>query len=75
MCVSDPALRYLDDGALIAQFERFTVFNARRPRDQIRVLALDEEHAHVEGANYLGLARHRVAVIRLPGFLESAALA
>ncbi len=66
-----PELRYLDDGALVAQFERFTVFQASRPRTQIGVLALDEEHAAVEGSNYLGLPRRLVAVVRTPGFLES----
>jgi hypothetical protein len=75
MFVDDPELRYLDDGALVAQFERFVVFNAQKPRQQIGVLALDEEHAAVEGANYLGLSRWHVASIRTPGFLESNGLA
>ena len=66
-----PELRYLDDGALVAQFERFVVFNARQPRQQIGVLALDREHAEVEGALHLGLPRRLVAVVRTPGFLES----
>jgi hypothetical protein len=73
--IEEPALRYLDDGALIAQFERFVVFNADRPRQQIGVLALDEEHAQVEGSNYLSLPRHRCAVVRTPGFLQSSDLA
>jgi hypothetical protein len=68
---SDPELRYLDDGALVSMFDRFVVFNARNPRQQIGVLALDAEHAEVEGANYLELPRYRVAVVRTPGFLES----
>jgi hypothetical protein len=68
-------LRYLDDGALVAQFERFVVFDDRDTRNQIRVLALDEEHAEVEGANYLGLARHRVRVVRTPGYLQSLSIA
>lgn len=68
-------LSYLDDGALVSMFERFTVFNARAPRQQIRVLALDSEHAELEGSLALELPRHRVAVIRTPGFLESAEIA
>jgi len=71
----DPELHYLDDGALVSQFERFVVFNARNPREQIGVLALDEEHAEVEGANHLGISRFRCAVIRTPGFLDSLSLA
>jgi hypothetical protein len=72
---TDPELRYLDDGALVAQFERFVVFNAQNPREQIGVFALDEEHATVEGANYLGLSRWHVAVVRTPGYLESLSIA
>lgn len=72
---SAPDLRYLDDGALVAQFGRYVVFHARDPRRQIAVLALDEEHAAVEGANYLELSRRHVAVVRAPGFLESACIA
>lgn len=71
----DAELRYLDDGALVAQFDRFVVFNAQNPREQIGVLALDEEHAEVEGANHLGLSRARVGVVRTPGFLESSGVA
>lgn len=71
----DPELRYLDDGALVAQFDRFVVFNAQNPREQIGVLALDEEHAELEGALHLGISRFRCAVIRTPGFLESLSLA
>ena len=69
--IDDSDLRYLDDRALVAQFERFVVFNAQNSREQVGVLALDEEHALVEGANALSLSRHRVAVVRTPGFLES----
>ena len=71
----EPALRYLDDGALIAQFEKFVVFNSQNPRQQIGVLALDEEHAEVEGCNHLGISRFRCAVIRTPGFLDSLSVA
>jgi len=71
----DPELRYLDDGALVAQFDRFCVFCVDNPRKQINVLALDEEHAEVDGANYLELPRRLVAVIRVPGFLESSNVA
>lgn len=70
-----PSVTYLDDRSLISSFERFVVFNARAPRQQIGVLALDEEHAQVEGANALALPRHRVSVVRTPGFLESRGLA
>jgi hypothetical protein len=73
--VIDAELRYLDDGALVAQFERFTVFARENPRKQIRVLALDEEHALVEGANELNLPRHRVSFVRTPGYLESLSIA
>ncbi len=64
-------IRYLDDGALVAQFDRYCVFHVSNPRKQINVLALDEEHARVDGANFLELPRRLVAVIRVPGFLES----
>lgn len=75
MNFGDTELRYLDDGALVAHFDRFVVFNTLRPRHQISVLALDEEHAEVEGANHLELPRRLVAVVRTPGFLQSLSLA
>jgi hypothetical protein len=68
---TDPELRYLDDRALVSMFDRFTVFARNAPRQQIRILALDEEHALVEGASHLGISRWHVAVIRTPGFLDS----
>lgn len=73
--MSDTSLSYLDDRALVSSFERFVVFNASSPRQQVGVLALDEEHAEVEGANYLALPRHLVAVIRTPGYLDSKGVA
>ena len=72
---AEPELRYLDDGALVAQFERFVAFDARNPRKQVPLLALDEEHAELEGALHLGISRFRVAVVRSPGFLASAQIA
>lgn len=66
---------YPSERETIAMFERFVCFNAKRPSEQIAVLALDSEHAAVEGANYLALPRHRVAVIRAPGHLDSRGLA
>lgn len=66
-----PHLGYLDDASLVETFERFVVFNRECPRQQIGILALDAEHAEVEGANYLELPRHRVHVFPTPGFLES----
>lgn len=68
-------LHYLDDGELVSMFDRFVVFHARNPRQQIALLALDEEHALVEGANHLCLPRRLVAVVRTPGFLQSSQVA
>lgn len=70
-----PELRYLDDGALVSMFDRFVVYCRSNPREQVQLFALDEEHALVEGANELGLARRGVAAIRAPGFLESKGVA
>jgi len=70
-----PELRYLADSELVSQFDRYVCFNSTNPREQIGVLAFDEEEAEIDGANELGLCRSRVSVIRAPGFLQSSNVA
>lgn len=75
MTQPEPVIGYLDDGALILTMQRFCVFNPKRPREQVGLLAFDRDHAELEGSLALSLPRHRVHVIQAPGHLDSSGLA
>lgn len=62
---------YPSGASLVAEFKRYCVFAVSNTRHQVSLLALDSEHAEVEGANHLELSRNRVHVLEVPGFLQT----